>query len=438
MKYIYGLNKSGKSIIDYLDKIKESYFCWDDDEKVRKNFFKKSSLKNLSNLDFKLIKEAFVTPGISFKNSNIKVLKKNNIELFRDLELYSRLASDKKIIAITGTNGKSTTTKLISEILFYSKINNFLGGNIGIPLLDFTKVRNDIKYHVVELSSFQLESAISFRPYISIVLNISTDHLDRYKNFEEYVECKKKIFNFDKQSYNIICIDDVNCLNIYKKNTSLFIPISSKKVDKGIYYNDNYFVDNFFEKNKIITLNKKSSSLFGKFNLQNIVAAYAVVKILSINEKNFLKVISNFEGLPHRLETIFHNKYMQIINNSKATNVDAAIKSIINYTNIFLIIGGKAKEKNFKEILKYKKNINKIYLIGSSSKQIFLQLNNVIKCEIVFTLDKAIKNIFLDMKNYKKFKTILFSPACSSFDQFINYEKRGNEFKRIIKDFVNE
>ena len=196
MKYIYGLNKSGQSIIDYLDSINEDYYCWDDNEEIRaklQNCNNKANLVNPINLDLQLINECFVTPGISFDNSKIKILKRNKINLFRDLELYARLTKGKKIIAVTGTNGKSTTTRLISDILKLNNIQNFAGGNIGLPLLDYKKFNNKIKFHVIELSSFQLESAISFNPFISILLNISPDHLDRYNNYQEYILQKEKI-----------------------------------------------------------------------------------------------------------------------------------------------------------------------------------------------------------------------------------------------------
>ena len=165
MKYIYGLNKSGKSIIDYLIKINENFFCWDDDIQIRTNLSK--SNKNISliepkNLNFKLIKESYITPGISLNDKKLNILKEKKINLYRDLEIYSRLAKNKKIIAITGTNGKSTTAKLISNMLQNCSFNNFLGGNIGVPLLDFTKQDKNKKYHVIELSSFQLESFNSF------------------------------------------------------------------------------------------------------------------------------------------------------------------------------------------------------------------------------------------------------------------------------------
>ena len=443
MKYIYGLGKSGQSIIDYLDRINEDYYCWDDNAKIRKKILYSNNKVNLVNplkLDLQLINECFITPGISFNNSKIGILKKNKIKLFRDLELYSRLSKNKKIIAITGTNGKSTTTKLISDILNINNIKNFAGGNLGLPLLDYKKLNNKINFHVIELSSFQLESANSFNPFISILLNISPDHLDRYNSFSEYIFQKEKIINLDKNGFNIICLDDSNTLDIYNKNKDKFIPISIKFIETGVYFKDNCIVDNYFENNKTLNISLLSPSLFGIFNIQNILAAYVVVKILKLDIKNFIKIINNFKGLSHRLEKIYQNDNLQVINNSKATNIDASIKSIMNFENINLILGGKKdkKEKEFNKILKYKQKINKVYLIGEASISIYRQLKDEINCEICNTLEIAIKLIFLDIKKLKSFQTILFAPACTSFDQFKNYEDRGEQFIELITKTANE
>ena len=441
MKYIFGLNKSGLSILNYLDKINEEYCCWDDNKQKRDRLINKKKNINLlcpEDLDFDLVSESFVTPGVSLKDKKIKILKKNKIKLFRDLELYSRLAVNKKTIAITGTNGKSTTTKLISEILNKGKINNFIGGNFGIPLLDFVRLKDDAHYHVVELSSFQLESFNTFNPFISILLNIEPDHLDRYKNFKEYISQKEKIIKFSSNKYNIMSIDSKITKSIYKKYEEKIIPISNKQVKKGIYYNDTKIIDNYFDKKINILLDNISPSLFGLFNMQNIVAAYIVTRILKIDIKHFKYVISNFRGLPHRLEEIYKNNKFQVINNSKATNVSASIKSVLNYKNIYLILGGRAKEKDFKNFLILKKRIKRIYLIGESSSLIFQQLNKEINCEIHKDINSATKKIMSIINNDKSYSTILFAPACTSYDQFLNFEKRGNCFKKEINKAINE
>ena len=441
MKYIYGLGKSGESIINYLNSINENYFCWDDNIRIRKKIKrinKKNNLVEPDKLNFDLIKESFISPGISLKNKKTYILTKHKIKLYRDLELYSRLTHKKKIIAVTGTNGKSTTTKLISDILSQNNIPNFMGGNIGIPLLDFPKKYGKLKHHVIELSSYQLESFKKFNPFIAILLNISRDHLDRYKNFKEYISQKEKIIISNSNGYKIICIDDKNTYSIYQKYKKKIIPISSRPYKGSIFFENNAIVDDYFEKNKKIELKKISSSLFGNFNIQNILAAYAVSKILKINLVKFNGILAKFKGLPHRLELVYLNKKYRIINNSKSTNLESLVNSIKNYKNITLIVGGRPKDKKFKKLLRYKNRIKKIYLIGESSKLISKELEEKISFELCYNLDRALKKIFLDIKKEKKFINILLSPGCASFDQFKNFEDRGNEFKRLVKKINHE
>lgn len=440
MKYIYGLKKSGLSIVAYLNGIGEKFLCWDDDLSIREKLIKSNYKLNFINpkdLDLKLIDEAFITPVISLNNKKLNILNINNIKLFRDLELYSRLINDENIIAITGTNGKSTTTKLIGDFLKLNNKNNFVGGNIGLPLIDFKNLNISGPYHIIELSSFQLESAPSFKSFISILLNISPDHLDRYVKYEDYILEKEKILNTDINAFNIISVDDEVCLSLFKKyQNHKTIPISLKPFEQGIFFQDNCIVDQYFYKNKIIPVTKISPSLKGSINKQNILAAYSVIKILKFNLKNFINFLSEFKGLSHRLEEIVKNDKMVIINNSKATNVDSSIKSLTNYENINLILGGKAKENDFSSFIKHKKKINKIYLIGKSADMIFAQLKNTINCEICYNLEQAIKKIIFDNIDNNLFFTLLFSPACTSFDQYKNFEERGNHFKNLLNTLI--
>ena len=437
MKYIYGLNKSGLSLIKHLSKTSESFITWDDNEKKRQKIsltFKDIVFKHPEDLNLLKIKEAFITPGISLNDKKILRLRDKKINLYRDLEFYSKLLSNQKVIAITGTNGKSTTTKLIGDVIRSNKLNCFVGGNIGRPLVDFKNINDDSNYHVIELSSFQLESAPSFYSHISILLNISYDHLDRYDTIDNYIRAKKKILNNNKENYNIISTDDDYCRDIFCSSNHLNnIPIStSKPVKKGVFFIDNKIYDQYFFDKKITTINKISQSLTGKFNSQNILAAYTVSQILGLDVKIFLEIIGSFIGLPHRLERIINNNNLEVINNSKATNLDSTIKSISNYKNIYLIIGGQAKEKNFSSLINFKKNIIKCYIIGESSDFIYKQLNSSIDSKKSLHLADALKEIFIEVSSSKIKSTILFSQGCSSFDQFENFEDRGNKFKELV------
>jgi len=441
MHYIYGLNKTGLSIINYFRSINKPFVAWDDDQNTRKKIsliFKDILFIHPEDIDYSMIIDAYISSGIDLKHKNLKLFKRKNINLYRDLELYSNLVSDQKIIAITGTNGKSTTTKLIGDIILNNNQNCFVGGNIGTPLIEFKNNNNLSNIHVIELSSFQLESAPSFTSFVSILLNISDDHLDRYKNIVEYTDQKKKILNFHDNGYNIISVDDVFCKKIYTTmRNQKTIPMSiNKSLDNGIYYSNRRIYDNFF-KTDYLEINKISDSLFGKFNLQNILASYAVSKLLNIDNSFFLKTVSNFSGLPHRLENIFENDKILIINNSKATNLDSTINSIKFYKNIYLIVGGSAKKDNFSSLVKHKKNIKKCYTIGKSSEKIHSQINKFIATNKNLNLEESLDQIFADIKNSKEKATILLSPGCSSYDQFKNFEERGNKFKLLVMKKIN-
>ena len=240
MKYIYGLNKSGLSLINHLSKTSESFIAWDDNEKRRQKIsltFKDIVFKHPEDLNLSKVKEAFITPGISLNDKKILRLRDKKINLYRDLEFYSKLLSNQKVVAITGTNGKSTTTKLIGDVIKSNKLNCFVGGNIGRPLVDFKNINDDSNYHVIELSSFQLESAPSFCSHISILLNISHDHLDRYHTIDNYIHAKEKILNNNKENYNIISTDDDYCRDIFCTSNHLNnIPISTSKPIKKVFF----------------------------------------------------------------------------------------------------------------------------------------------------------------------------------------------------------
>ena len=437
MKYIYGLNISGQSVIKYYYFNNIPFVAWDDNKDIRS--FIESNYKNIllihpQALDCSKISEVFVSPGISLKNDVLEIFNVNKVILYRDLELYSRLINSQKIIAVTGTNGKSTTVKLIGDMINSNGLDCFVGGNLGVPLIDFINNKILSNYHVIELSSFQLEAAPSFQSYISILLNISDDHLDRYSSIKEYANTKEKIIQKKINSFSIISLDDDFCKEVYNNNinNNNIIPIStSEPISKGIYLFDNVIYDNFFEK-KEINLKYLSNSLNGQFNYQNILATYATNKILNLNLNVFLSTVKNFKGLPHRFEYIFENEKMLVINNRKATNFDSAIKTIKNFDNVFLIIGGRTKNNNFSIFKKVKNNISRCFVIGESTDLIFDQISDLFLSFKNFTLEKAIEQIFIELKNFESKVTIILAPACSSFDQFINFEQRGEKFKEII------
>ena len=438
MNYIYGLNKSGLSIANFLINNDKAFCCWDDNSTVRNRL--KKTIKNIKFLkptpsNLNKFKNIYVTPGISINKDIFKNLNQYSI-LKRDLNIYYENITNQKIIAITGTNGKSTTTKLIGDIFKKKYKKSFVGGNIGVPLCDSLLSNKFEKFHVIELSSFQLELIKNFNTKISIILNISNDHMDRYKNMRDYIKQKKNILSNSKDSYNLISIDDKYSRKISKNRIKNKILFSIKNSKANVFIKNNYIYDNYFSIKKKILIGKTSKDLNNKFNLQNIIVAYICCKIFNIPIKIFRSEIKHFKGLPYRSQIILRSNKLNIINDSKATNVDATLNSLKNLNNedIYLIVGGKAKDKNFKNLSKYKKFIKKLYLYGESSFLIHNQLKDYIKTEIYSNLKIAINSVYKDTKKIKTKSTILFAPACTSFDQFTNFEERGLYFNKLVKD----
>ena len=436
--YVYGLNKSGIAILKLLKKKKKKYQCWDDNKNKRKEvkiILPNSNFLEIKKTDLNMYDNIYVTPGISLFDKKLKhapVLK-----LKRDLDLYYKSLKNEKVIAVTGTNGKSTTTKLIGEIIKKKYKNTFIGGNIGEALCNSFIKKTKCLHHVIELSSFQLETIKNFEPNISIILNISKDHLDRYNNFKKYIQAKKNILNSKDNKINIISIDDNFSLKIFNSKkliNKISFSIRNKKAD--IYYSNGFIFDQYFHELKKIKLDSISSDLTNIYNMQSILVSYITCKFLKIPIKFFKDKVKNFIALPYRSSVILDSNKKLIINNSKATNISSAIASLENKKNIYLILGGIAKEKNFKVFNRFKKEINQIYIYGYSRFLIKKQIKVNKNSKVFKNLEDVIDNLLNDLSLFSHKATILFSPACASFDQFKNFEDRGRFFDKLIQEKV--
>ncbi|CRK85462.1 UDP-N-acetylmuramoylalanine--D-glutamate ligase [Candidatus Providencia siddallii] len=363
-----------------------------------------------------------ISPGITKKIPELVQAEKNGIKIISDIELFCHQA-DAPIIAITGTNGKSTVTSLIGEIAKTAGISVGIGGNIGIPALSL--LNSGYSLYVLELSSFQLETTYSLKAISATVLNISDNHLDRYKlGLQEYRENKLKIYNNSQN--RIVNIQDILTL---PKNCS---------VDKCITFglnNGNYLFDT--KKNKLIAnnqviLNAEEMHIKGQHNYLNALAALALADTINIPRNISIKALKKYSGLPHRFQLIFFNKGVSWINDSKSTNVastKAALSSLYINGRVHLLLGGDGKSADFSP-LKMHININiyKIYCFGRDAK--FLAKLFPKKSIITETMEQS---LHLISQNLKKGDVVLLSPACSSLDQFKNFEHRGNVFTQLAK-----
>ena len=416
---IYGLGKSGLSTYSYLKK-NNIISLYDDRIITKKN------IKDTHTTYKEIIKKEFdciiISPGIDINNCKLsRFLKKNHKKIYTDLDIfYSRYAFNQKI-TITGTNGKSTTAKLLYDILKDQKKDVRLVGNIGNPVLLEKKIKKDTLF-VIEASSYQLEYSKLFKTNISLILNISPDHLERHKTINKYVSAKFKLIK--NQSKNDIAI--LNTKNFYIKRK-----LKQKKFAPSILKIEKYISDRFIKK-----IDNHYFDTDG--NKENLTFVLKVSKILKLKNNLLLKSLKNFKGLSFRQEIIHNSKFLKIINDSKATSFSSSEKLLKSLKNIYWIIGGLPK-KGDKFLLK-KNDCKKIklYIFGKNQKFFINELKNKMAFKSFLNLKSLIAKIFLDIKNENNFikKTILFSPASASFDSFKNFEERGRYFNKLIKNYI--
>jgi len=417
---IYGMGLTGISAAIALKKLGAKIFCWDDNIKRRRKIKKLNFHLNKFWKSQNYIDKILISPGIDINKCKIKsYLKKNLNKIITDLDLFFDLNKKCLIISITGTNGKSTTCKIIEKILQAARYNVKTAGNIGNPILSLKKNKKDCVI-ILEVSSYQLQYSDLFRSKHAAILNVSPDHLERHNNMKNYISIKSKLFfaqNSSDYSY-------INSNNKYSKSiTNIF---KTKKL-----------------KPKLITINKSTYSLLIKKinnnyfksegNIENMIFAYKIAKNLKVKDSIIIKSLNKFKGLPHRQEIVFSTKKLLCINDSKATSFDASLQPLSNFNNIYWIVGGLPKYQDRFYLKKVKRSVIKAYIIGKNVSFFKKQIKKNIPFSISNNLKNAVNHIYRDLKFDKNLKpTILFSPAAASFDQFINFEIRGDYFKTLV------
>ena len=463
---VYGLGKSGistlKSVINQFPYL--LIIGTDDNSVALQNQELKALLNNFKNLKILQADEVkfdnntkiIFSPGIPLyfpkPHKILQICKETKAELICDIELFYRLNFvDNFFIGITGTNGKSTTSALISFILKYLNINSELGGNIGIPCFEIEQNKNFC--YTFETSSYQLDLMKKTRFDIANLTNITPDHLDRHGSMANYINIKKRIFaNQNCDDFSIINIDDKNCLKIfYELNDdqnfqSQLLAISTQKIPElGVGIIDGILYNNILPAN--IKLPLTSQFLLGQHNDQNMAFAFATIFCYykKIHKDNFdhllisqkiIDAICLFKGLKHRLQIVKKTKDICFINDSKATNAESSQNALKAFDNIFWILGGRPKEGGISSLKPYFSKIIKAYLIGEASDDFaeILAQNNV-DYEKCLDLKNAFSKSLFDAKNNSlSKKNILLSPSCASFDQFKSFEERGDYFCSLVSD----
>jgi len=426
---ILGKKKGYDVFVSDYGKIKENYkevlsingIKWEEE---------KHTEKKIMNADV-----VMKSPGIPDKSPIVKMLIENKIPVISEIE-FAAPFTKAKTIGITGSNGKTTTTMLTYHLLKSAGINVGLGGNIGKSFA-WQVAEDKYDYYVLELSSFQLDGIINYKPDIAIITNISPDHLDRYEyKYENYIASKFRItMNQTENDFLIYDADDEAISEWLKNNKTKaqLIPFSlTKTFEKGAFIKDKNMEVNINEEEFV--METQYIALEGKHNLKNAMAATSVAKLLQIRKQTIRESLSNFQGVEHRLEKVLKIQNVQYINDSKATNVNAAFFALdsMNSPTVW-IVGGVDKGNDYSELMSLvHEKVKAIICLGVDNKKIIDAFGNIV--DMMIEVSSMQDAVTMAQRLTEKGDAVLLSPACASFDLFENYEDRGRQFKNAVQN----
>jgi UDP-N-acetylmuramoylalanine--D-glutamate ligase len=371
-----------------------------------------------------------VSPGVPAKIAPLENARAKGIPVWSEIELAWRFLRG-KLVAITGSNGKTTTTSLIAHILKTSNIPTLVGGNIGTPLLTLVETSVDTSVTVAEISSFQLETIESFRPEIGVLLNLTPDHLDRHLTFEDYASAKMRMFeNQLEKDIALLNADDPEVTKRMPAKPKIFWFSRQKRVATGAFLRDDQII--FRHEGSEVELARLGDiQLRGQHNIENVLASCAAAYLAGAVPAAIAAGVKSFRGVEHRLEFVAEISGVQYYNDSKATNVDAAVKAVEAFPGpLVVILGGRDKGSPYtplRDLLRERARL--ALLIGESAEKIAADLSDAVQFENAGTLHQALD---IAARHVQPGDTVLLAPACSSFDQFENYEHRGRVFKELV------
>ena len=434
---LFGLGGSGLATARALIAGGAEVAAWDDGEASRARAAE-VPLVDLRAADWSRFDALLLSPGVPLTHPKphwtVDLAHAAGVEVIGDIELFAReraaRAPDAPLVCITGTNGKSTTTALIAHILRESGRDVQLGGNIGVPVLDLAPPAPG-RVHVVECSTFQIDLAPSLKPSVGLLINLSPDHLDRHGTMENYAAIKERLVAASDTP--LVGLDDDYCRAIAARIGARALGVSGAKSATADVYVDGH---RLFVKGQAAPLIDLASAptLRGAHNGQNAAFAFAACRACGLDTAEIARGLASFPGLAHRMEQIRRIGATLFVNDSKATNADAAEKALLSFNDIFWIIGGKAKEGGIEQLRPLFSRVRKAYLIGAASDEFAQSLEGAVAYERCGALDKATQAAARDAAASGAAEpVVLLSPACASYDQFANFEKRGEAFRALVE-----
>lgn len=444
---VLGLGKSGLAAARALQASGAEVWAWDDSEDSRaKARAAGVPLVDLNGVNWQEVTSLILSPGIphSFPQPHpvVAAAKRHGVEIIGDIELLARAQRNASYVGITGTNGKSTTTALIGHILKLSARQVEVGGNLGTPALTLEPLESGGIY-VLEMSSYQLELTLSITFDVAVLMNITPDHLDRHGGFEGYVKAKRLIFHRQTRPRTaVVGVDDATSRGIYEAlkaaDEQNVVGISGERaVPGGVYVQDGVLTDDSDGRRVAAIDLREVPSLPGAHNGQNAAAAYAACKALGVDPAVICACLRSFPGLAHRQQIVAVIDGVPYINDSKATNADAAAKALVCYDRILWIAGGRAKEGGLAGLEPYYRRIAHAFLVGEAAEDFARTLEGHVPVSLSGTIAQAV-TAARDAATHLPGSVVLLSPACASFDQFPNFEKRGEAFVEAVNALPGE
>ena len=452
---VFGLGRTGLSAAKALAAGGARVHAWDDNEKTRdKAEAAGVTLSDINKRDWQTFAALVLSPGVPYKfpqpHRIVRMAEMTGVPVVGDMELFARAVQAlpergrPEVVGITGTNGKSTTTALIGHILKQAGRDARVGGNIGKGVLDMAPLNANSVY-VLELSSYQLDLVKSLHCDVGVFLNLSPDHLDRHGGIDGYVAAKKRLFlNQTPKDYAIVGVDDLQSqalsMTLSAKADARVIQVSSEyALGRGISAVRGKLYDSLLGKAMPVGDLSDAQALPGRHNHQNAAAAYAACRVLGVEPNTIIEAIKSFPGLPHRLEMIAKVDGVQFVNDSKATNAQAAEQALKAFPRVYWIAGGQAKFDGIDELAPLFPRVAKAYLIGEAQDKFAESLKGKAPSVKCGTLERAVEDALRDARQAEEPNPIiLLSPACASFDQFKDFEARGEAFRQIVESLVGD